>query len=141
LIEKGMAIKNAIMKSYPIKHPFEKDLNFLYGTIFYGKSHSKEADSRNVCIFAEGEVDRSPTGTGVSARMSLHFAKNEIKLNQQMVIESIIGTKFTGSVVSSIMFGNFDAVIPQVEGNAYITGKHEFVIDPEDPLKEGFILR
>jgi trans-L-3-hydroxyproline dehydratase len=98
LIEKGMAIKEAVMKSYPIKHPFEEDLNFLYGTIFYGKSHSKQADSRNVCIFAEGEVDRSPTGTGVSARMALHFAKDEIKINQPMIIESIIGTKFTGSV-------------------------------------------
>jgi proline racemase len=141
LIEKGMAIKKAVMESYQIKHPFEEDLNFLYGTIFYGKSHSKEADSRNVCIFAEGEVDRSPTGTGVSARMALHFAKDEIKINEQMVIESIIGTKFTGSVVSSTMFGNYNAVIPQVEGNAYITGKHEFMIDPEDPLKKGFILR
>ena len=141
LIEKGMAIKKAVMKSHPIKHPFEKDLNFLYGTIFYGKASSKEADSRNVCIFAEGEVDRSPTGTGVSARMALHFAKDEIKLNQQIVIESIIGTKFTGSVVASAMFGNYDAVIPQVEGNAYITGIHEFIIDPEDPLKDGFIIR
>ena len=75
LIEKGMAIKNAVMKDYPIKHPFEEDLNFLYGTIFYGKPHSKDADSRNVCIFADGEVDRSPTGTGVSARMALHYAK------------------------------------------------------------------
>jgi len=71
LIKKGMAIKNAVMKSYPIKHPFEEELNFLYGTIFYGKSHTKDAESRNVCIFAEGEVDRSPTGTGVSARMAL----------------------------------------------------------------------
>jgi len=141
LIEKGMAIKKAVMKSYPIKHPFEEDLNFLYGTIFYGKSHSKHADSRNVCIFAKGEVDRSPTGTGVSARMVLNFAKDEIKLNQQMVIESIIGTMFTGSIVTTTKFGNYDAVIPQVEGNAYITGKHEFIIDPEDPLKEGFILR
>ena len=136
-----MAIKKAVMKSYQIKHPFEDELNFLYGTIFYGKAHSKEADSRNVCIFAEGEVDRSPTGTGVSAIMALHYVKAEIKLNQQMVIESIIGTTFTGSIVSSTRFGNYDAVIPQVEGNAYITGKHEFIIDPEDPLKEGFILR
>ena len=141
LIEKGMAIKKAVMNSYQIKHPFEEDLNFLYGTIFYGKTHSKEADSRNVCIFAEGEVDRSPTGTGVSARMALHYSKGEIKINQQMIIESIIGTKFSGSVVNSTMFGNYDAVIPRVEGNAYITGKHEFVIDPEDPFKEGFILR
>jgi trans-L-3-hydroxyproline dehydratase len=141
LIEKGMAIKKAVIKSYPIKHPFEDDLNFLYGTVFYGKSHSKQADSRNVCIFAEGEVDRSPTGTGVSARIALQFAKDEIKINQPMLIESIIGTKFTGSVHQTTQFGKYDAVIPQVEGNAYITGKHEFLIDPEDPLKEGFILR
>jgi len=141
LIEKGMAIKNAVMKSYPIKHPFDEDLNFLYGTIFYGKSHSKQADSRNVCIFAEGEVDRSPTGTGVSARMALHYANDEIKINQLMIIESIIGTKFTGSVHQTTKFGKYNAVIPRVEGNAYITGKHEFIIDPEDPLKKGFILR
>ncbi len=141
LIEKGMAIKNAVMKSYTIKHPFEEDLNFLYGTIFYGKSHSKQADSRNVCIFADGEVDRSPTGTGVSARMALHFAKGVIEINRPMIIESIIGTKFTGSVHQVTKFGSHDAVIPQVEGNAYITGRNEFLIDPEDPLKEGFILR
>ncbi len=141
LIEKGMAIKNAVMKSYPIKHPFEEDLNFLYGTIFYGKSHSKQADSRNVCIFADGEVDRSPTGTGVSARMALHFNNGEIGKDQKLIIESIIGTKFTGSVHRTTKFGKYDAVIPQVEGNAYITGRHEFVIDPDDPLKEGFILR
>ncbi|MGB5287287.1 MAG: proline racemase family protein [Ignavibacteriaceae bacterium] len=141
LIRKGMTIKNAVMKSYPIKHPFNEDLSFLYGTIFYGKAHCKDADSRNVCIFADGEVDRSPTGTGVSARMALHYAKGEIRLNEQMVIESIIGTKFTGSIHQTTKFGEYDAVIPQVEGNAYITGKHEFIIDPEDPLKEGFIFR
>jgi trans-L-3-hydroxyproline dehydratase len=141
LIRKGMAIKKSIMKSYPIKHPFEEELNFLYGTIFYGKPHSEDADSRNVCIFADGEVDRSPTGTGVSARMALHFAKGEIGLNEQLTIESIIGTKFTVFVYDTKIFGDYDAVIPQVEGNAYITGKHEFLIDPEDPLKEGFFLR
>jgi trans-L-3-hydroxyproline dehydratase len=141
LIRKGMAIKKAIMRSYPVKHPLEEDLSFLYGTIFYGKPHSEDADSRNVCIFAEGEVDRSPTGTGVSARMALYHAKGEIGINQPKIFESIIGTKFTGSVHQTIRFGEYDAVIPQVEGNAFITGKHEFLIDPKDPLKEGFILR
>jgi proline racemase len=141
LIQKGMAIKKAVMKTYPIKHPFEEDLNFLYGTILYGNSHSKEADSRNVCIFADGEVDRSPTGTGVSARMALHYSKDEIKINQPMIIESIIGTKFTASVHEITKYGSYEAVIPRVEGNAYITGKHEFEIDPDDPLKKGFILR
>ncbi len=141
LIEKGMLIKNSVMENFRIEHPFETDLNFLYGTIFYRESHSEGADSRNVCIFAEGEVDRSPTGTGVSARLALHFDKGEINSNEKMVIESIIGTKFTGKVVQQTKFGNYDAVIPEVSGNAFITGKHEYLIDPNDPLKNGFILR
>lgn len=141
LIEKGMMIKRAVMKNFPIKHPFDDDLSFLYGTIFYGHPLSKNADSRNVCIFAEGEVDRSPTGTGVSARMALHFSKGEIKINQPMIIESIIGSKFTGKVLRTTKFGKYDAVIPQVEGNAFITGKNTFYINPDDPLKNGFILR
>ncbi len=141
LIETGMLIKNAVMKAEQIIHPFETDLNFLYGTIFLGPALSEEADSRNVCIFAEGEVDRSPTGTGVSARMALHHARGEIQNGESMVIESILGTSFRGSVVEETRFGPHAAVIPEVEGRAYITGKNELLIDPDDPLKEGFILR
>ncbi len=141
LIEKGMAIKQAVMDNYSIMHPFEPDLNFLYGTIFIGPPETAEADSRNVCIFAEGEVDRSPTGTGVSARMALHHHRKEIGLNQPMIIESIIGTRFLGKVISTVSFGPHTAVIPEVEGDAHITGKHQFCIDPGDPLKHGFILR
>jgi trans-L-3-hydroxyproline dehydratase len=141
LIKKGMAIKNAVMDSLTIEHPFEKDLNFLYGTIFIGEPFSVKADSRNVCIFAEGEVDRCPTGTGVSARMALHYKRKEININEPMVIESIIGTRYIGSVVKTTKFGSYDAIIPQVDGTAHITGKNEFLIDPEDPLKDGFILR
>lgn len=141
LIKKGMAIKQAVMDSLTIEHPFEKDLNFLYGTIFIGEPFSVKTDSRNVCIFAKGEVDRCPTGTGVSARMALHFKRKEIGINEPMVIESIIGTRYIGSVVKTTKFGTYDAVIPQVEGTAFITGKNEFLIDPEDPLKDGFILR
>jgi len=141
LIEKGMAIKRAIMASRAIPHPFEEDLSFLYGTIFIGPPLSEGADSRNVCVFAEGEVDRSPTGTGVSGRMAIHHARGEIGLNQPMVIESIIGSRFTGRVIKTTTFGPHSAVIPEVEGTAHITGRHEFLIDPSDPLKEGFILR
>ncbi len=141
LIEKGMMIKRAVMENFPITHPFDDDLSFLYGTIFYGPPLREDADSRNVCIFAEGEVDRSPTGTGVSARMALHYAKGELGFNQPMVIESIIGSKFTGKIVELTKFGKYDAVIPQVEGNAFITGRNTFYINPEDTLKDGFILR
>ena len=141
LIEKGMAIKRAIMQSRPIPHPFDADLSFLYGTIFIASPVGKDADSRNVCIFAEGEVDRSPTGTGVSARMALHHVRGEISIGQKMVIESIIGSSFSGRIVATTTFGPYQAVIPEVEGTAHITGKHEFYLDPDDPLKHGFILR
>ncbi len=141
LIEKGMFIKRAVMKNFEIKHPFDEDLSFLYGTIFYGAPLTKGADSRNVCVFAEGEVDRSPTGTGVSARAALHYAKGELAFNQPMIIESIVGSKFSTKVIELTKFGSYDAVIPEVEGNAFITGKNTFYIDPEDSFKHGFILR
>lgn len=141
LIEKGMAIKRAVMASRPVVHPFEKDLNFLYGTVFICSPLGEGADSRNVCIFANGEVDRSPTGTGVSGRLAILYAKHKIALNQEIVIESIIGTRFTGRIVNTTTFGPHPAIIPEVEGSAFITGRHEFFIDPEDPLKNGFILR
>ncbi|RMI24678.1 MAG: proline racemase [Calditrichaeota bacterium] len=141
LIETGMSIKRAIMESRSIEHPLEPDLNFLYGTIFIAPPLTEGADSRNVCIFAEGEVDRSPTGTGVSGRMAIHYARGEIGMGEPMVIESIIGSRFVGRVTEETVFGPYRAVIPEVEGRAFITGVHRFIIDPEDPLKEGFILR
>ncbi len=143
LIANGMKIKNAVMKAdKEIVHPFENDLSFLYGTIFI--DNNKQAtgnDSRNVCIFAEGEVDRCPTGSGVSGRMAIHKARKEIDFGETMTIESITDSVFKGSVISEENYGPFTAVIPQVEGTAHVTGMHTFVIDPKDPMKNGFILR
>jgi trans-L-3-hydroxyproline dehydratase len=141
LVSKGMAIKRAIMAHRSIPHPFEADLSFLYGTIFTGPPKSLDAHSSNVCIFAEGEVDRSPTGTGVSARLALQHAKGELDIGRPIRIESIIGTGFTGRIVETTRFGPFAAVIPEVTGEAHIVGKHEFYIDPDDPLQKGFVLR
>jgi proline racemase len=141
LIEKGVAIKRAVMASRPIPHPFEEDLSFLYGTIFVGPPLDRDAHSRNVCIFAEGEVDRCPTGTGVSARLAIHLARGEIGVGEPMVVESIIGSRFTGRIVETTAFGPYPAIIPEIEGTAHITGLHEFLIDPGDPLRDGFILR
>jgi trans-L-3-hydroxyproline dehydratase len=141
LVEKGMAIKRAIMRQREIPHPFEADLSFLYGTIFIGPPHSPDAHSSHVCVFAQGEVDRSPTGTGVSARLALLHQKKEIDEHQLIWIESIIGSRFRGQVVQTTIFGPHPAIIPQVEGRAFITGRHEFLIDPKDPLQKGFVLR
>lgn len=141
LIETGMKIKRAVMQQREIDHPFAADLSFLYGTIFIGPPESEDADSRNVCIFAEGEVDRSPTGTGVSARMAIHHARGDIGVAEPMVIESIIGSRFTGKVLQTTTFGPHAAVIPEVEGRAFVTGRHTFYVMPDDPFKHGFILR
>lgn len=141
LIEVGMSVKRAVMNSLEITHPFEDDLGFLYGTIIDSAPLTEGAHSRNVCIFAEGEVDRSPTGTGVSGRVALEHAKGMLAVNESFVIESLIGTRFTGRVVRETTFGEYSAVVPEVEGSAYITGRHEFVIDPHDPLQQGFLLR
>jgi trans-L-3-hydroxyproline dehydratase len=143
LIERGMAVKQAVMQSHEIKHPFEPDLSFLYGTIIVGppRGENAHANARNVCIFADGEVDRSPTGTGVSGRLALEFARGRLKQGEPFVVESLIGTRFTGRVAGATKFGGYDAVIPQIEGRAWITGRNEFWIDPGDPLREGFILR
>jgi len=142
LIETGMAIKRAIMASRPMPHPFEEDLSFLYGVIFVGPPQDgRGAHSRNVCIFAEGEVDRCPTGTGVSGRLAIHHAQGEIGLDEPIIVESIIGSRFTGRIVETTTFGPHPAIIPEVTGTAHITGRHEFLIDPADPLRDGFILR
>ena len=141
LIEKGMAIKRAIMKSRTIEHPFEQDLGFLYGTIFVSPPMQEGSHSQNVCIFAEGEVDRSPTGTGISGRLAIHHRRGVIEMNQPIVIESIIGSKFTGKVVEETAFGQYPAIIPEVEGQAHIVGRNELWINPNDPLRDGFLLR
>ena len=143
LINNGMDIKHAVMEAdKEILHPYENDLSFLYGTIFIDNTKQQSGnDSRNVCVFAEGEVDRCPTGSGVSGRMAIHKARKEIDYEQTMTIESITNSVFKGSVVSEEDYGPYTAVIPQVEGTAHITGIQTFVIDPNDPMKNGFILR
>ena len=141
LIEKGMAIKRAIAAHAPPTHPGESELSFLYGTIFIGPPVNSGSHSRNACVFAEGEVDRSPTGTGVSGRLAIHHARGEITINQPLVIESIIGSRFTGRVAQTLRLGPYPAIIPEVEGTAHITGRQEFLIDPDDELRWGFLLR
>jgi proline racemase len=142
IIQTGMEIKHAVMQQdKEILHPFENDLSFLYGTIFIDSAQEKENHSRNVCVFAEGEVDRSPTGSGVSGRIAIERSRNAIDFDSKLAIESITGSVFNCSLFSEKDFGPFKAVIPQVEGTAHITGMNTFVIDPNDPMKNGFILR
>lgn len=141
LIDYGRRIRQALFNSLEINHPEHEDLSFLYGTIFTGNPQDPNHHSRNVCVFADGEVDRSPTGTGVSARAAILTARNELQRNEIITIESILGTCFDVEVIGKSTCGPHSAVIPRVRGNAFITGRHEFILDPLDTLKSGFFLR
>jgi trans-L-3-hydroxyproline dehydratase len=141
LIDTGRRIRSAVVQAFTIAHPFEPDLSFLYGTIFTAPARIPTHHSRNVCIFADGELDRSATGSGVSARAALHYARGELQLHRKVVIESILGSTMSVEVVEEKIFGPRSAVVPEVSGTAYVTGRSEFFFDPEDPLKAGFIFR
>ena len=141
-IELGKELKAAIIKSNSkIKHPYEDDLSFLYGVIFIESTDAGDIHSKNVCVFADGEVDRCATGSGVSGRAAIHHARNELMLNEEIQIESIIGSKLTVEIVSTCKYGNFEAVIPRVSGKSYFIGSNEFWLDDADMIGKGFLLR
>ena len=140
-IDLGRKIKKAVSDKFSIKHPFEEDLGFLYGTIFTGAAEDPAHHSRNVCIFADGELDRSPTGSGISARVALHYLSKEVKPGEKITIESILGTAMEVEISEITTYGPYPAVIPKVSGQAYYTGEHTFVFEDNDPLMGGFLLR
>jgi proline racemase len=136
----GMEIKAAIESAHRIVHPLEAGLSGIYGTIFTGPPNDHRADLRNVTIFADAEVDRSPCGTGTAAVMAVVDAMGLLDDRRPFVHESLIGTTFNGYVGGRTAVGDFQAIVPEIEGSAWITGEHTFLIDDEDPLKEGFRL-
>ena len=136
----GMAIKHAVEAAVQVAHPEEPGLNGIYGTIFTGPPSSETAHLRNVTIFAEAEVDRSPCGTGTCAVMAVLAAMGLLGPDQPFVHESIIGTSFHGRVVGETTVGEYPAILPEIEGEAYITGENVFLLDERDPLRHGFRL-
>lgn len=141
IIALGRRIKQQVAAQHPIKHPTDAELSFLYGVIFTGPSHSPNADLRNVCVFADGELDRSPTGSGVSGLAAILHRDGHWPDCNSLRVESITGAVFTISIQRQLQLGTFDAVIPQVRGQAYISGRHQFFLDPQDPFPQGFIFR
>lgn len=139
IVRQGTAIKRAVAAACELRHPDgDDDLNFLYGTIFVAPQEG--AHSRNVCVFADGEVDRSPTGTGVSGRAAIHHAQGELG-DEWITIESILGTRFDVRVAGVTEVGDRRAIVPEVRGQAFVTGRAEYWLDPDDPLGEGFLIR
>jgi proline racemase len=136
----GMAIKHAIEAAMTIVHPLDPGLTGIYGTIFTGPPSDEGADLRNVTIFADAEVDRSPCGTGTAAVMAVVDAMGLLAADRPFVHESLIGTRFKGRVASRTQIGGIEAIVPEIEGSAWITGEHTFLVDEHDPLRQGFRL-
>jgi proline racemase len=134
----GMEIKHAIEKMSTIVHPLDSGLTGIYGTIFTGPPGDEGADLRNVTIFADAEVDRSPCGTGTAAVMAVIDAMGLLGDDRPFVHESLIGTRFNGRVASRTEVGTHLAIVPEIGGSAWITGEHTFLVDDADPLKDGF---
>jgi len=141
IVDAGEEIAQAVAKAVPIEHPDEPDLAFLYGTILTDGGDGAETTSRNVCIFAGRQVDRSPTGSGVSARMALQVARRQARIGEQRRFESCTGSVFTGTAVrDAAPVGPRKAVIVDVGGIAHVTGEARFRFDDDDPLRDGFSL-
>ena len=141
LIQLGYEVKQAVIANTEIQHPLIPELNKLYGTIIDGKPQREGSSQANVCVFADREVDRSPTGTGTSGRVAQLYARGKLAKGEILVNESIIGSIFKGKVLEETSVGNFDAVIPEVSGKAHITGFNQWLIDPDDEVGKGFFLR
>jgi proline racemase len=141
LIALGRELKTALEAEHEIVHPLEPELRDVYGVIFWQDEGDDPVTQRNVTVFADGEVDRSPCGSGTSARLALLDAQGRLPRGAVLRHRSIVGSEFTGRVVGDAEVGGRRAVITEVEGSAHRTGRATFELDPDDPLGEGFLLR
>jgi proline racemase len=142
LIQLGRAVKEGLHGQRSFVHPEEPELRDVYGVIFWERlEFGPPLLERNVTIFADGEVDRSPCGSGTSARLALLERSGELPRGEELVHEGVVGTRFRAWVVGETEVAGRPAVITEVEGSAHRTGAHEFTLEPDDPLGEGFLLR
>ncbi len=141
LIRFGAEVKIAANNAFKVVHPEIPEINHIYGTIIANAPRHAGSTQANCCVFADREVDRSPTGSGTAGRVAQLYLRGELGRNETLVNESVIGTIFKGRVLQEVKLGEFDAVIPEVEGNAYICGFGNWIIDERDPLTYGFLVR
>ena len=137
----GMEIKRAIDREFEVIHPGQPELCGIYGTIISAPPRAANIDGRNITIYAEGAVDRSPCGTGTSAKLACLYADGLVTPDKPYVHESVIGTTFTGRVLGDTLVGSYAAVETEIAGCGFMTGFHQFVVDHEDPTAGGFLVR
>jgi proline racemase len=141
LIALGRELKAALEAKHDVVHPLEPELRGVYGVIFWQHEGDDPLTQRNVTVFADGEVDRSPCGSGTSARLALLDDEGRLRRGEELRHRSIVGSEFTGRVVGATSVSGRPAVITEVEGAAFRTGRGVLELDADDPLGEGFLLR
>jgi proline racemase len=142
LIELGRRVKAELEAEREFVHPLEPELRDIYGVIFWQhESDGPPLTQRNVTVFADGEVDRSPCGSGTSARLALLAAEGRLGVGDVLLHRSIVGSEFTARIVAETEVAGIPAVVTEVEGSAHLTGRHEFVLEADDELGLGFLLR
>lgn len=141
LVDRAARVTEAAKRQLPLEHPDDPDLAFLYGTILTDGADGADAPSVNVCVFAEREVDRSPTGSGVTARIAIDHAKGRVRLGELRRFESLTGAIFTGRALATLHTGRFDAVRVEVGGRAHYSGSARFTLEPDDAIGRGFLLK
>jgi proline racemase len=141
-IELGREIKRELEAEHDVAHPLQPELSGVYGVIFFQREGNGDPlRQRNVTVFADGEIDRSPCGSGTSARLAILDRSGELPRGKTLLHSSVIETEFEARVVGDATVGPYPAVLTEVSGSAHLTGFHEFVLDPSDPLGDGFLLR
>jgi trans-L-3-hydroxyproline dehydratase len=142
LVDAATVVTDAVKAQVPLSHPDDPDLAFLYGTILTDrKEGAGEAASANICVFAEAQVDRSPTGSGVTARLAVQHRRGLVALDQARAFQSVTGARFSGRVVGETRCGPYPAVTVEVAGEAHYCGEAKFRLEPGDRIGAGFLLR
>jgi proline racemase len=140
-VDAASALTEAVKAAVPLTHPDSDDLAFLYGSILTdGGDGAQGVATRNVCVFADAQVDRSPTGSGVTARLALLHAKGAVAIGETRLFESIVGSRFTGSVARTTLAGPYEAIVARVSGRAFHSGAARFTVEPDDELGRGFLV-
>jgi len=140
-VDAATALTGKLKATFPLAHPDHDDLAFLYGSILTDGGDGLASPTKNVCVFAEAEVDRSPTGSGVTARLAATHAGGKLAIGEERVFESIVGSRFTGSVARTAIAGEHPAVIVRVGGRAFYSGRAEYWVEEGDALGRGFLVR
>jgi len=140
IIGLAMKIRDELNKHERIRHPEHSHASRVERVMFCGPPRSRGTDAQNVMVFGLGQIDRSPCGTGTCARMAVLHSEGKLRIGDWFVHESILGTKFKGRLLGETKVGNYDAVLPEITGSAYITGFNRLVLDRRDPFRDGFLL-